>query len=60
MLNEHDHATRLMKSCQNMKKCRDAAKAVKKRRMAKGEFDLYDEQPGSASTPSDPLTNLQR
>ena len=59
MHNEHEHATKLRQACENMKKCRDAALEAKKRIQAREQFDQADDQPGSASTPADPLTNLQ-
>lgn len=59
MLNEFDHANKLRQSCQNMKKCRDAAMEVKKRRQAREQFDMTNDDPVSASTPISPSTNLQ-
>ena len=60
MLTEYDHAAKLRQSCENMKKCRDAAMAVKKQRLAREQFDMESSNDLPASTPSDPLTNLQR
>ena len=59
MLNEYDHANKLRQSCENMKKCRDAAMAVKKRRLAKQEFGMDQDDPVQASTPAAPSANLQ-
>jgi hypothetical protein len=42
MLNQYDHANKLRQSCENMQKCREAAKKAAKR---KRNRDMIDAEP---------------
>ena len=60
MLNQYDHANKLRQSCENMQKCREAAKQAAKR---KRNRDMIDADPSVnplvTSSPS-ASPNLQR
>jgi len=59
MLNKYDHANKLRQSCRNMKVCRDAAKALKKRLAALDEVERQSEPTSSVSPTVAPRPNLQ-
>jgi hypothetical protein len=39
MLNQYDHANKLRQSCENMQKCREAAKQAAKRKRNRDQID---------------------
>jgi len=59
MLNQYDHANKLRQSCENMQKCREAAKQAAKRKRNRDQIDA--EPSGNPSTTLAPKThsNLQ-
>ena len=59
MLNQYEHANKLRQSCRNMKVCRDAAKALKKRLAALDDLERESDPARSASNLSSPVSNLQ-
>jgi hypothetical protein len=59
MLNQYDHANKLRQSCENMQKCREAAKKAAKR---KRNRDMIDAEPSvnpSATLAPTIQSNLQ-
>ena len=59
MLNQYDHANKLRQSCENMQKCREAAKKAAKR---KRNRDMIDAEPSvnpSATLAPKTQSNLQ-
>jgi hypothetical protein len=59
MLNQYDHANKLRQSCENMQKCREAARQAAKRKRNRDQFDADPSvSPSAASNPSS-VSNLQ-
>jgi len=59
MLNQYDHANKLRQSCENMQKCREAAKQAAKRKRNRDQIDA--DPSGNPSTTLAPSihSNLQ-
>jgi len=59
MLNQYDHANKLRQSCENMQKCREAAKQAAKRKRNRDQIDAEPSVSPSATSSPSALSNLQ-
>jgi len=59
MLNQYDHANKLRQSCENMQKCREAARQAAKRKRNRDQFDADQSGNPSATLAPMPHSNLQ-
>jgi len=59
MLNQYDHANKLRQSCENMQKCREAAKQAAKRKRNRDQIDADPSGNPSATLAPMPHSNLQ-
>jgi hypothetical protein len=59
MLNQYDHANKLRQSCENMQKCREAARQAAKRKRNRDQFDADPSVNTSATSSPSVNPNLQ-
>ena len=59
MLNQYDHANKLRQSCENMQKCREAARQAAKRKRNRDQIDVDASVNTSAASVPSVNSNLQ-
>jgi len=59
MLNQYDHANKLRQSCENMQKCREAARQAAKRKRNRDQIDVDASVNTSATSVPSVNSNLQ-
>lgn len=59
MLNQYDHANKLRQSCENMQKCREAARQAAKRKRNRDQIDVDASVNTSATSVPSVNPNLQ-
>lgn len=59
MLNQYDHANKLRQSCENMQKCREAARQAAKRKRNRDQIDVDASVNTSATSAPSVNPNLQ-